>query len=119
MAEFVPSPGFVNCSKCGGWQVLDYTKRGANKDPICELDYRDCDKCEGQGQIRLEPLPINKPTKRQKKQAEIDNLPINDIGDWEAKARPAASSISNSTCWHINKETVWGEIRCTDCGSTL
>lgn len=115
MAEFVPTPGFANCPKCGGWQVLDYTKRNRAMEPTGPLDHRDCDKCDGAGQIRLTPLPINKPTPRQREKAEIDNWPINDIDDLptpEPAAKPAA-------CWHLNKHDVWGRLTCKDCGAQL
>jgi ssDNA-binding Zn-finger/Zn-ribbon topoisomerase 1 len=51
VAEFVCKPGFANCPKCGGWQVLDKTKRKADGWPLGELRYVECDHCQGAGQI--------------------------------------------------------------------
>lgn len=135
MAEFVPSPGCVNCSKCGGWQVLDYTKRDRSMNPIGPLDYRDCDKCEGAGQIRIEPLPVIKTKRGRKPKASVDidtaiPVPIDDLppGHYTGKISEVSETgqIKSFTdvkpvanCWHINKETVWGKTTCTDCGKVL
>jgi ssDNA-binding Zn-finger/Zn-ribbon topoisomerase 1 len=51
MAEFVPSKGFTNCPKCGGWQVLDKTVRSPNGWPTGPLLYVECDCCKGRGEI--------------------------------------------------------------------
>jgi hypothetical protein len=52
MAEFIPTAGYDNCPKCGGWQVLDKTRRKADGWPIGELVYIDCDHCQGRGELK-------------------------------------------------------------------
>ena len=119
MAEFVPKPGCVICDKCGGWQVLDYTKRNkANMSPIGPLDYRDCDKCNGAGEIRVEPLPKFKTKSGRKPKVGIDidaSVPPPSV---EAMS-PEPKFLAPQSCWHINKKEVWGKTVCADCGKEL
>ena len=48
---FQCSEGYLNCPKCGGWQVLDKTRRRATGWPIGNFDYINCDNCNGKGEV--------------------------------------------------------------------
>ena len=76
---FQCTKGYANCPKCGGWQVLDKTKRDKNYWPIGDLVYVDCDHCQGRGELLINAGWANPPAKKEVVSLDTD-LPMPQTG---------------------------------------
>ena len=132
MADFIPTKGFDNCPKCGGWQMLDKTTRKPNGWPIGPLLFVDCDNCHGKGEVRsfapvtAWPEPpesawtIPPPQRRQRVVPIAPEAVVIEDGVAMPEDEPEAlTPISAWPCRHAETLNVWGKLKCADCGADL
>lgn len=87
---FKVSPGHVECPKCFGWQIIDYTKRNpASGWPIGQADIRDCDHCKGLGELPKPPNPWSCTDKPVEPPRQVTGPPRYYIDDVPIDGQPA------------------------------
>ena len=82
---FKLTEGYVDCPKCGGWQIIDKTKRGPTGWPLEAILIESCDHCGGRGEIKGKAVAIKAVISPWGKAAEPVTVPtaIWDIDDPE------------------------------------
>lgn len=116
MADFVPSIGFENCPKCGGWQVLDKSTRKPNGWPIGPLLYVACDNCFGKGEVAAKSPVTAWPVAPEAAWA-IPAPKRNVAPPMEIETVPMPADLTE--CEHSATVEVWGKVKCADCNREL